>query len=87
MNEDAKSPPSQTDFEPDEPSSDPGLREVRPEIPAADAIDQHRAVDSNDVVDEPASLPADVPEADALDQARIVPVGEDSYDSESEWEG
>ena len=43
-------------------------------------------LDPNDIVDEPAVLPPDASEADALDQSRIVPVEDEPYDADTEFD-
>jgi hypothetical protein len=63
-------------FDAGEPMPDQELREVDPELPEADAIDQHRSV-PDDVDEEVESIPVDASEADVLDQARVVHIEEE----------
>ena len=52
-----------------------GDREIGPEVPEADALEQMQPALPDDVDDdeEPASIPPDGPEADALEQSKSVP--------------
>jgi hypothetical protein len=65
-------------IDPDEPEPEPPLRDLDPELPEADVIEQHQAADPEVVVDELDSVPVEVPEADAIEQATPAPV-EDEY--------
>jgi hypothetical protein len=79
MNDATMRSPSKRDVEADEPEPDPQLREVTPETPEADAIQQRETAFPDNVDDELETLPADASEADALEQSRVVPV-DDSHD-------
>jgi hypothetical protein len=65
---------------PEEPQPDPPLRELEPETPEADAIEQRQAVVGDSVEDELETMPAEASEADALEQARIAPIDDASPD-------
>jgi hypothetical protein len=64
--------------EPDSPVDD--LDDVDPEVPEADALEQHRPVSGERGGAVPRSIPADVPEADALEQSIPAPVDDDRWD-------
>jgi hypothetical protein len=73
--------------DPDEGGPDPNpdaptveFEDVDPEVPEADALDQHRSVVEERATATPRTIPADVPEADALDQSRPAPVDDDRRD-------
>jgi hypothetical protein len=75
------------DPDPDEvePGAAPGsaiedLDEVDPEVPEADALEQHRPVADDRGGEVRPSIPADVPEADALEQSIPAPVDDDRWD-------
>jgi hypothetical protein len=57
------------------------LDDVDPEVPEADALEQHRPVSAERGDEVPHSIPADVPEADALDQSVPAPVDDDRWDA------
>jgi len=65
-------------LESEEPLPDADLREVNPESPEADTIEQHRPAVPDDVDEEPSMFPAEASEADLLEQARVVPI-DDEY--------
>jgi hypothetical protein len=67
-----------TGAEADSPVED--LDDVDPEVPEADALEQHRPVSAERGGGAPRSIPADVPEADALEQSIPAPVDEDRWD-------
>jgi hypothetical protein len=52
-----------------------GDREIDPEVPEADALEQMQPALPDDVDDEEErrSIPPDVPEADALEQSKSLP--------------
>jgi hypothetical protein len=66
------------DADADSPVEDLGA--VDPEVPEADALEQHRPVSAGRGGEVPRSIPADVPEADALDQSIPAPVDDDRWD-------
>lgn len=58
---------------PDQPSTDP-------EVPEADAAEQHRPVVPRDGDDETVSVRHEVPEADAIEQATEIGLEEEEQD-------
>ena len=60
------------DLDPDEPPPEPPLRELDPELPEADVVEQHQATEPDGAADELDSVPPDVQEADAIEQATPV---------------
>lgn len=74
--------PPQSGLESDEPQPDRPLREVRPEIPEGDALEQRQSTvaDDDDRDDVPSTMPADASEADVLEQSRVVAFEDESRD-------
>jgi len=62
-------------FEPDERND--ALREIDPETPEADVLEQHQPVVDDDREELPSEIPDNAAEADALDQARPVPIDDE----------
>src|SRR2546423_414792 len=60
--------------DPEEVEDDARVREMKVEVPEADAIEQRQAAAPDDVDDEFDTVPLEVSEADALEQSRVVPV-------------
>jgi hypothetical protein len=69
------------DTDPEEPEPEPALRELDPDLPEADVIEQHQAVEQDGLAEAPSSFPAEVPEADAIEQATPAPGQDEDPDS------
>ena len=70
------------EYEAGEELPEPELDELPPEVPEADAVEQHqRAFGDDGTVSGARDLPFDAPEADVLEQRRDVPY--DDEDGES----
>ena len=81
MNEPTNRTQPQNVFETDEPKPDRPLREVAPETPEGDALEQRQAAGLYDDIDDgPTTMPDDASEADVLDQSREVPIDDDARD-------
>jgi hypothetical protein len=72
--------PDEVDMGTEADSAVEDLDAVDPEVPEADALEQHRPVSAQRGGAVPRSIPADVPEADALDQSIPAPVDDDRWD-------
>jgi hypothetical protein len=82
MKEPTTTSPPQSGSESDEPQPDRPLREVRPEVPEGDALEQRQSVlaDDDERDDVPATMPADASEADVLEQSRDASFEDESRD-------
>ena len=67
-------------FEAGEEPPEAEFDELPPEVPEADALEQHEDASGDYVGEGPRDLPFDASEADALDQRREVPYEDDSED-------
>jgi hypothetical protein len=70
---------SETTMRTDEPADRQETeRDIDPEVPEADALEQRRPADAGDIdIDADMTVPPDAPEADALEQSRAVPADDD----------
>ncbi len=68
------------EFEVGEDRPEPELVELPPEVPEADAVEQHQDAAGDEPWSAPRSVPFDAPEADVLEQRAEVPYDEDDID-------
>ncbi len=68
------------EYEAGEEPPEPELGELPPDVPEADAVEQHQAAVDDEVRRAPRDLPSDASEADVLEQRQEVPLDDEGED-------